>query len=145
VGRKRVVRSPDGRVWTISVSRFRAPKLRQSDYEPHQDADWFLDWVLVILEYAYAIVVWYVVPVLVALVELPIVFVRSLFSSRRWIEAKSNDLHPIVAVWTADRRDASLVADELADSLETGYQWPSPAGSEFVEMSEPPALEDLHD
>ena len=72
-------------------------------------------------------------------------FVRSLFSSRRWIESRSNDLDPIVALWTADRRDAELVANELADSLLTGYEWPSPTGSEFVEMTKPPGLDDLHD
>jgi hypothetical protein len=141
VGRKHAVRSPDGRMWTISVSRFRAPKLRRSDFEPSQDADWFF----LVLEYAYGILVWFVIPILIAIVELPVVFVRSLFSSRRWIEARSNDLHPVVALWTADRRDAGLVANELAEALLTGYDWPSPAGSEFVEMSQPPGQEDLHD
>ena len=141
MGRKHVVRSPDGRVWTITVSRFRAPKWRESDYEPDPDSDWFF----LILEYAYAIVVWFVVPVLVALVELPVAFARSLFSSRRWIEARSNDLSPIVALWSADRRDARQVADELAESLTTGYEWASPAGAEFVQMTEPPGLPDLDD
>ena len=138
MGRKHTVRSPDGRVWTITVSRFRAPKWRESDSQPHDDADWFL----LILEWAYAIVVWFVVPFLVALVELPVAAVRSLFSSRRWIEARSNDLSPIVALWSADRRDARHVADELAESLLSGYEWESPAGAEFVEMTEPPGLRD---
>ena len=138
MGRKHVVRSPDGRVWTISVSRFRAPKLRQSDYEPLAD-----DNLVLAFEYLYAVVVWFVIPVAIAIVELPVTLVRSLFSSRRWVEARSDDLHPVVALWVADRRDAANVADELARSLLTGYEWSSPAGSELVEMSEPPGLRDL--
>jgi hypothetical protein len=134
-----VVRSPDGRVWTITVSRFRAPKLRQSDFEPHDDGDWF--WI--VLDHAYGIVVWFVVPVLIAIAELPVAFVRGVFSSRRWIEARSDDLSPIVALWSADRRDSRLVADELTESLAGGYEWESPAGAEFVEMTEPPGLRDL--
>jgi hypothetical protein len=126
-------------VWAVTVSRFRAPKWRESDYEPDHDADW----LLLILEHAYAIVVWFVVPTLVAIVELPVALARSLFSSRRWIEARSNDLSPIVALWSADRRDARHVADELAESLLSGYEWESPAGAELVEMTEPPGLRDL--
>jgi hypothetical protein len=141
---KHVVRSPDGRVWTISASRFRAPKWRDSHYDPHVD-DGTFDWFLVPFTWAWAVIVWFVVPALIALVALPVALLRSLFTSRRWIEARSNDVSPIVAVWVADRRDARLVADELADLLETGYEWRSPAGAEFVEMTEPPGLRDRDD
>ena len=80
MGRKHVVRSPDGRVWTITVSRF-----------------------------------------------------RGLVSSRPWIRARSGD---VTALWRADRRDAHLVAAELAELLGSGYDWESPAGAEFVGRTE---------
>ena len=94
--RRRVIESPDGRVWTITVSRFRSLR--------------------------------------------PGAVARGAFSSRRWVRARSEDVR---AVWFADRRDAGLVADELVQSLATGYEWESPAGAEFVERREPPALRDL--
>ncbi len=135
--RRRAVRSPDGRTWKIGVGRFRPPRFRQSDYEPEAtDA-------LVVLEYAWAIVVWFIVPLLRALVELPIAFVRGLFSKRRWIEARSDDLVAITILWSADRIDAEQAADEISVRLGRGYDDLTPPHAEFVEMSEPPGLRDL--
>jgi hypothetical protein len=96
---KHAVQSPDGRIWTITVSRFRTLS--------------------------------------------PLALGQGLFSSRRWVGARSDDAAPVRAVWSADRRDAGLVADELAESLLKGYEWESPAGAEFVEKSEPPGQSDL--
>jgi hypothetical protein len=87
---KRVVQSPDGRVWAISVSRFR----RRG----------------------------------------PVGLARGLVSQRRWVRARCAD---VTATWRADRRDARLVADELAALLSQGYDWESPAGAEFVGRTEP--------
>jgi hypothetical protein len=137
VARKRAVRSPDGRTWKVDVGRFRPPRFRQSDYEPEAtDA-------LVVLEYAWAIVVWFVVPLLRALVELPIAFVSGLFSERRWIEARSDDLVAITILWSADRVDAEQAADEITTRLARGYDDLTPPRAELVEMSEPPGLRDL--
>ena len=137
MARKRAVRSPDGRTWEIGVGRFRPPRFRQSDYEPDaQD-------VLVVLEYAWAIVVWFVVPLLRALVELPVAFVRGLFSTRRWIEARSDDLVAITILWSADRDDAEHAADDITTRLARGYDDLTPPDAELVEMSEPPGLRDL--
>jgi hypothetical protein len=88
---KHVIQSPDGRIWAISVSRFR----RRG----------------------------------------PVGLARGLVSHRRWVRASCAD---VTATWKADRRDARLVADELADLLTQGYEWESPAGAEFVGRSEPP-------
>ena len=104
MARKRVVRSPDGRNWDVHVARFRPPRFRQSDYEPEAHD------LLVVLEYAWAIVVWFVVPVLRALVELPVAFAQGLFSTRRWIEARSDDLVAITILWSADRAVAEQAA-----------------------------------
>lgn len=86
-----VVRSPDGRIWAISISRFR----RRS----------------------------------------PAGLARGLVSQRRWVRARSPD---VTATWAADRRDARLVAAELAELLTQGYDWESPAGAEFLGRTEPP-------
>ena len=86
---KHAVRSPDGRVWTISVSRFRA--------------------------------------------RTPGGLARGLVSPHRWVLARAED---VTATWAADRRDAHLVADELASLLAHGYEWESPAGAEFVGRTE---------
>lgn len=93
-------------------------------------------------EYAWAIVVWFVVPVLRALVELPVELVRALFSSRRWIEARSDDLVAITILWSATRKDAERAADEITARLVRGYEDLTPPGARLVEMSEPPALRD---
>jgi hypothetical protein len=138
VARKRTVRSPDGRVWTVTVRRFRPPRFRQSDYEP--DADDML--VFLVFAYAWAVVVWFVLPVLRALIELPVQFVRALFSARRWIEARSDDLVAITILWSAAGDDAEAAADEIAVRLGRGYEDLAPATAEFVEMSEPPGLRD---
>jgi hypothetical protein len=137
VASKRAVRSPDGRIWQVSVGRFRPPRFRQSDYEPDADEP-----LLAVVEYAWAIVVWFVVPVLRALVELPVQFARAIFSSRRWIEARSDDLVAITILWSASRAEAEQAADEIAVRLGRGYEDLTPPTAEFAEMSEPPGLRD---
>jgi hypothetical protein len=97
----------------------------------------------VVFEYAIALVLWFVVPFLIALVELPVAVVRSLFSRRRWIDARSDDASPITILWSADREVAAGVADELAARLGRGYEDLTPEGAELVEMSEPPGARDL--
>jgi hypothetical protein len=139
VAGKRVVRSPDGRNWHVRVSRFRPPRFRQSDYEP--GADDML--VVLVFEYAWALVVWFAVPVLRALIELPVQFVRALFSTRRWIEARSDDLVAITILWSADRTEAEQAADEVTARLERGYDDLAVPNADLVEMSEPPGLRDL--
>jgi hypothetical protein len=137
VAPKRAVRSPDGRTWEIGIGRFRPPRFRQSDYEPEADD------IVVVLEYAWAIVVWFIVPLARALVELPVAFVRGLFSKRRWIEARSNDLVAITILWSADHEDAEQAANDITARLARGYADLTPPHAEFVEMSEPPGLRDL--
>jgi hypothetical protein len=83
--------------------------------------------------------------VLRALVELPVQFVRALFSTRRWIEARSDDLVAITILWSAAREEAESAADEITIRLGRGYDDLKLPNAELVEMSEPPGLRDLHD
>ena len=131
------VRSVDGRTWTVSAGRFRPPRWRKSDYEPEAS-----DLFFAIFEYLFAIVVWFVVPLLIAIVELPVALVRSLFSSRRWIRAVSDDTHPVTILWSAHRDDVQRVVAEISARLWRGYENVTPEGAELVEMSEPPGFED---
>jgi hypothetical protein len=137
VAATRTVRSVDGRTWTIDAGRFRPPRWRESDYEPQAD-----DLFFGIFEYAFAIVVWFVVPLLIAIVELPVAVVRSLVSSRRWVRAVSDDTHPVTILWSAHRDDAKRIVEEIASRLSTGYEDVTPEGAVLVEMSEPPGFAD---
>jgi hypothetical protein len=136
----RTVRSIDGRIWTIRAGRFRPPRWRHSDYEP--DAD---DLFIAVFEYLYAIVAWFVIPLLIAIVELPVACARSLFSSRRWIDASSDDTNPITILWSTQRGDTERVVEEIAERLSRGYESLTPDGAELIEMSEPPGLADRLD
>lgn len=72
-------------------------------------------------------------------------FVRGLFSTRRWIEARSDDLVPITILWSASREEAESATDEITLRLGRGYDDLKLPNAELVEMSEPPGLNDLRD
>jgi hypothetical protein len=87
---------------------------------------------------------WFILPLFRAIVLLPIAAVRAVFSSTRWIEAVCRDPGEIKIVWKTHKRAASRVADEITQRLAHGYENLTPPGAEFVSMTEPPGVDDLH-
>ena len=75
------VRSPDGRTWTVRVERLILPRFRESRYDPSDEDH------LVLLSYLAAPIFWFVLPLLLAIVQLPVAVVRAVFSSRRDVVA----------------------------------------------------------
>jgi hypothetical protein len=129
----RRVRSSDGREWTVRVRRVRLPSWRHSSYEPE----------LSVAEFVVAPIFWFVVPLLSAIVELPIALVRPLFSRVRWVEAECRWPSEIRIVWRTSRAQAEATADHVAARLPHGYGGLTPVGAELVSMTRPPGLDDL--
>jgi hypothetical protein len=123
----------------VSVSRIRLPSWHHSTYEPDEDAYF----VVMAVEYlVLAPLLWFVFPLIRAVVLLPIAVVRSVFSSTRWIEAVCRDPGEIKILWRSHRASATQVADEITRRLTHGYENLTPPEAEFVSMTEPPGLED---
>ena len=133
---KRHVKSPDGREWTIRASRMRLPAWHHSNYEPEDDG---------ILGYLVgAPVYWLILPLAWVLAQLPVAAVRPLFSSVRWVEAESTWPSELKLIWKSRKGEADLVAEHVAAKLAEGYEGLTPPGAEFVHMTRPPGLDDLH-
>jgi hypothetical protein len=134
---KRRVRSPDGREWTIRISRVRLPPWPHSTYEPEDDG---------ILGYLVgAPLFWLILPLVLVLIQMPAAAVRPLFSPVRWVEADSVWPSELKMIWKSRKDDAGRVAAHVAAKLAEGYDGLTPAGAEFVFMTKPPGLDDLDD
>jgi hypothetical protein len=136
------VTSPDGREWSVSVRRVRLPTWRHSEYDPADDADADFVWAL----FAYVVLaplLWFVLPLVRALVELPFSLARPLVSSARWVEAECRWPAEIRIVWRTSRPRAASVADHVAARLADGYDDLTPEGAELEAMTRPPSLDDL--
>jgi hypothetical protein len=133
----RRARSPDGRDWEISIHSVRLPSWRQSDYEPSESDDYLTGFLEAIV---LAPLFWFVLPLLRLLAELPVAVARSFFSSTRWVEARCRAPGQVSIVWRTSRRHASLVADQLAERLQKGYDDLVFQGAKLVSMSEPPCF-----
>jgi hypothetical protein len=117
----------------------RLPSWHHSTYEPDEDA------YFVVMAFEYLVLaplLWFVFPLIRALVLLPIAVVRSVFSSTRWIEAVCRDPGEIKILWRTHRESAAQVADEITRRLGQGYENLTPPEAEFVSMTEPPGIED---
>jgi hypothetical protein len=133
--------TPDGRTWDVSISRVRLPSWHHSDFEPGENGD------LLVLAFAYLVLAplfWFVLPLVRAIVLVPLALIRSLFSSTRWIEAVCRDPAEIRIIWRTDRTTAPRVAQDVASRLTRGYEDLTPPAAELVSMTEPPGLKDLH-
>jgi hypothetical protein len=136
----RRARSPDGREWEVNVHRVRLPKWHQSDYDPWESDDYLIGFLEAIV---LAPLLWFVLPLLRMLAELPVAVARSFFSSTRWVEARCRTPGEIRIVWRTSRLRAEELADEIAQRLGEGYGDLTFAGAKRVEMTEPPGLGDL--
>ena len=85
---------------------------------------------------------WFIVPLIQVIAELPLAVSRSFFSSTRWVEATCQGPSEIVIVWETEREHADEVADHVARTLPLGYERLTPAHAELVSMTEPPGLDD---
>ena len=97
----RRVQSPDGREWEVRVTRLRLPSWHHSQYEPEDDARDLLSGAFAYL--VLAPLLWFVLPLLRAIVLFSVALARSLFSSTRWIEAVCTDPAEIKMVWQTSR------------------------------------------
>jgi hypothetical protein len=133
------VRSPDGRDWQVTVQRVRLPSWRHSDYEPESDDLLFgLVETLVV-----APVLWFVVPVLRMLAELPLATGRSFLTSTRWVEARCQTPGQVRIVWRTSRRRAEALAVKLVEQLGRGYENMTFEGATLISMTVPPGFGDL--
>ena len=133
------MRSPDGRDWEVTIQRARLPSWRHSGYEPESDDLLFgLVETLVV-----APVLWFVVPLLRLLAELPLAIGRSFFSSTRWVEAQCQTPGEVRTVWRTSRRRAEKLADELVERLGKGYDDLAFARGTRISMTTPPGFGDL--
>jgi hypothetical protein len=135
----RRAQSPDGREWEVSISRVRLPTWHHSKYEPEEQH------LLLVMAFEYLVLAplfWFVLPLIRAIVLLPVAAVRSVFSSTRWIEAVCRNPAEIKILWKTQKATATSVADEITSRLTRGYENLTAPEAEFVSMTEPPGLED---
>ena len=134
------VTSPDGREWTITVHRIRWPHWRDSRYEPDDTTI-----SLYLLGLLAAPIFWFVIPLVVLVLEAPVAMVRGLGSDRRWIEARCIWPAEIVMRWETTQAHAEAAAEEILARLANGYDDLTPTGSCMTEMTPPPGAEDRDD
>jgi hypothetical protein len=131
----RRVKSPDGREWTIRVSRMRLPAWHHSNYEP--DDDGILGYIVGAPLY------WLILPLAWVVVQLPVAAARPLFSPVRWVEAESTWPSEMKLIWKTRKGEATPVADHVAAMLPRGFENLTPPGADLVHMTRPPGLDDL--
>ena len=133
------MKSPDGREWTVGVSRIRMPAWPHSSYDPaDDDLLWSLLGYLILAPFF-----WLILPLIWLLVQLPVAILRPLVSSTRWVEALSTWPNELKLIWKTRRGQAAAVAEHVVAKLPQGYEDLTPVGAELVYMTRPPGLDDL--
>jgi hypothetical protein len=115
----RRVTGPDGREWEVRIVRVRLPGWRPGSFDPWEESLGTPRMTILLLPFA--ILSWFVFPLLALLVALPFALVRSLFSRRRWIEAETSRPTPELVRWRTSAARAEAAANEIASALSTGY------------------------
>ena len=121
--------SPDGREWEVHVRRFRMPPWRDDLYEGEEEDHL----VAIAWNFVAGLLFWFLVPLAIAIVEVPAAFVRSLFSEARWVEARCADPSELTILWRTTRPMADAIAEHVASRRALGYEDLTPPRAELVE------------
>lgn len=116
----RRVEAPDGRSWELYVYRVRLPRWQSDDYSVPTEADSTGGIVTFVVELPLFVVTQVLVPLGRMLVRLPSAVARGLRSDVVTIEAVTFWPSREELAWTAQRRDAARVLEEIAAELAQG-------------------------
>lgn len=129
-------RNPDGREWEVRVLRVRRPLVRASFSA--SEAESGIGWGGAEAA-AEGLVFGVLLPLLVAVVDVPARWLLSFASSGRWVEAVCWWPNEIRVSWETTRAEARVVQRLAVDALAAGYAVHDLAGARYLGWSDPPA------
>ena len=131
------IRGPDGREWQVSVRRVGWPTWRDSQYDPSLDEPLFT-----VVAYLAAPIFWFVIPLVLVVLETPVALMRAIGSRRRWIDATCGWPADVTITWESTADSAHEAARYVRGQLGLGYENLTPPGATFVRMTKPPGVDD---
>jgi hypothetical protein len=142
---ERVARGPDGREWLVRSYRYRPPPWRTVSFsEPGPGEDGCISAPLLFFETIIAAVGAFfgvlVIPFVAFLVEAPVTWVWSRFSSRRFVEASYEGQYVSRMRWRTTTEREEAVVDQVVRQLELGYDRVLPHGAEFLGFETGPPI-----
>ena len=123
------VTAPSGVRWTVRAFRIRLPPWRELSTGQGLPPD---DAVSVVFDVVQSLFAAFLVPLVIAILELPVAVVRGLASKDMWVEAATDFPTEERYLWRTTREDAATVHAAVAAQLSTGEPL-RPARADLVE------------
>jgi hypothetical protein len=127
--------APDGEMWEVRAFRVRLPAWRQIDVwaDSVSGGGGLLEMALALVALPFTMVL---IPLAIALVELPRSLARAAFSDTAWVEAACHYPGEERYLWRTTRADADGVRAAVAAQLSAGEHL-RPTRAELVEHTSP--------